>query len=387
MNQSETFDITDGLRVLRRNIFLFSFSTIVCAGIALGIAFSLPKQFKSRAVLNIQTSYFQNPMVNDLITQVSDPQELQSQRMSLLRLALNNEFLDSLATKHNIYTEEVKKSDKAQTLERDQLTKRIQYYSLSPTTFEITVMANDPTIAQQMTSEVLERMKSTLINERFENLSKTKNAIENHVKSLGENSKRIATPVGEVAVQTELQQIEASLSGLLVKFTESHPEVVKLRSKQRALSSQRPGRGKQPSDELIASGGALARQPSQEVYSDLLKKLSYLAIVLDMEKDRDNISYLGVIEQPTLPVQATFPNKKLMLALGLVVGILVGTFLCIIAELGRRSTLSPNQAADIMDAPLLGELPVLTLSLPLGRQMKALPPADDDTEVVSQPNA
>lgn len=377
---NETFDIADGLLILRRNLLIFIASITICATVALLVAFKLPKQFKSKAVLNIQSSYFQNPLIHDLISEVNDPQELQSQRLSLLRLSLNNRFIDSLANKYNLYTDKARESEQALSLERDLFSQKIQYYSLSPTTFEITVIAETPNQAQKMTTAVLDRMKETLIDERVDNLYRTKKAIESHVKSLGENIQKIATPSGEIAVQSELQKVEATLAGLLIKFTESHPEVQKLRARQRTLAAQQPKAPKidqsSPSDEIIAAGGILAKQPSQEVYSDLLKKLSYLAIVLDMEKDRDNLSYLGVIEQPTYPAQPAFPNKKLFLALGLVVGALLGAILSVIAELGRRTVLSPTQAADLLDAPLLGELPLLPPSistLSSTKTIKALP--------------
>jgi len=377
MNDNETFDLADGVSLVRRNFLIFCTSITICATLALFVAAIIPKQFKSKAILNIQSSYFQNPMVNGLITEVNDPQELQSQRMSLLRLALSNSFIDSLAETNGLYTEKTALNQQTLTIEREDVARRIQYYSLSPTTFEITSIAKEPNQAQNITSAVLERMKSTLIEERFDNLDGTKKAIESHVKNLGDNIHKIATPTGEIAVQSELEKVEATLSGLLVKFTESHPEVQKLRARQKNLSAQRPKVVKKeqasPSDEVIARGGILAKQPSQEVYNDLLKKLSYLAIVLDMEKDRNNLSYLGVIEQPTLPVQAIFPNKNLFLAIGLVIGVLLGAFLSIISELGRRSVVSPAQAANLLDAPLLGELPLLRENVSVKSAIKALP--------------
>lgn len=374
MNSNETFDIAVGIRIFRRNLVIFAGAVLISTAVAMAIAFSLPQQFKSRAVLNIQSSYFQNPMIRDLISEVSDPQELQAQRMSLLRLALSNDFIDALANKYNKYTPKARESEQGLAVERDTFSQRIEYYSLSPTTFEIKVRAEQPALAQKMATQVIERMKATLIEERGENLYRTKKAIESHVKNLGENIQRIATPSGEIAIQSELDKVESTLAGLLMKFTESHPEVKKIRARQRTLAAaQRPKTTQMqpPSDEIIASGGTLAKQPSQEVYNDLLKKLSYLAIVLDMEKDKDNLSYMGVIEQPTYPSKAAFPNKRLFLALGLVVGVLLGAFLSIIAELGRRSILSPSQAAGLLDAPMLGELPLLTEALPA--PLKALP--------------
>lgn len=214
-------------------------------------------------------------------------------------------------------------------------------------------------------------MQQTLIDERYQALARTRNAIELHVRNLGDNIQKITSPVAEMAVQSELEKVEASLAGLLVKFTDSHPEVRKLRQKQTVLQAQQPKAirpEQKPDDPILASAGSLAKAPAQEVYNDLLKKLNYLGIVLDMEKDKSNVSYLGLVEKPTLPISALFPNKKLFLALGLLAGIVLGTLLTLIVELGRREQISMIEASQMLEAPFFGELPLANHSASVVRQ-------------------
>lgn len=363
---NDTIDLAESIKVVRQNISTFILCIVLAVGSALILAKILPKQYKSKAILSIQSSYFQNPLVSDLVSQVTDPQELQSQRISLLRMALSTDYIDKLALKYSIYTDKAYQDARIQAIEREAFNKSIQYYSLSPTTFEITAKAKEPEDAKELTSDILEQMQQVLINERYETLAKTRQAVETHVRNLGNNIQKIASPVAESTIQAELSKVEAALAGLLIRFTDSHPEVQKLRMKQRSLKAAQPAKSlnsqTKPDDEILASGGTLAKQPAQEVYNDLLKKLNYLAIVLDMEEDKQNVSYLAVIEKPELPVSPIFPNTRLFLILGLISGTVLGLFFCVISELGRRNQLSPIQAANLLDAPLLGELPTLPAS-------------------------
>jgi capsular polysaccharide biosynthesis protein len=80
-------------------------------------------------------------------------------------------------------------------------------------------------------------------------------------------------------------------------------------------------------------------------------------VVLDMEKDRQNVSYLGVIEQPTLPVAPLFPKKRIFAGGGLGVGLLLAGILAFLKEIRRSSYLSPYELAEVLETPLLGELP------------------------------
>ena len=68
--------------LIRRNLLIAIVVPLLLAGIGFLIASNLAPKFKSLATVGIQASYFQNPLINDLVVQVADPAELQSQRRS-----------------------------------------------------------------------------------------------------------------------------------------------------------------------------------------------------------------------------------------------------------------------------------------------------------------
>ena len=366
----ETLDVRDVLALLKRNIWIVSSTILVCTSIAVTVSYILPKSFKSRAVLNIQASYFQNPLINDLISDVHEPGEIRAQRESLLRLALDDHFIDSLAMKYGIYKS--KQNNTKRALERELFLEQILYYSLSPTTFQISVVAQDPELSQKMTSEVLKQMMNTLIDTRAKTLEKTRNSIQSHVESLGKALRDSSGPAAgkhPEALRVELEQVRSNIEALLLRFTELHPEIVKLRKKETSISeSLQQVKKSSQSRSALAFVSPEAVEPTQDVYNDLLRKLSYLNIVLDMEADRDSVSYLGVIEQPTLPVIPFFPNKKLFMLLGIGVGVLLSALFVLFLELRRRAYLTPAQASELLDIPYLGELQ----GLPGNQQAKQL---------------
>ena len=97
----------------------------------------------------------------------------------------------------------------------------------------------------------------------------------------------------------------------------------------------------------------------RELYADLLRKLSNIDIVLNLESDRRNLSYVSVVEQPLIPSSPVFPKIGLFLAFGFLGGGVLATFLVIYLELLRGTFMSPYYIAEQLQLPLLGELPAL----------------------------
>lgn len=368
--RDESVDLQELLAILQRHWGTIVFLPIIFAVVAVVVAFQLPKKFKSVAVLSIQGSYFQNPLINDLIAQVQDPGELQSQRLSLLRMSLTPTFLDKLGERHGVFT--TSSTNTKRLLERELFQKTIEYYSMGPTTFQITAASDSPEKAQQISTDVLAQMQRTLIAERRENLLRTRDAVRQHVKNLGESLRQVDNPGSIERLSEELEKTEVTLAGLLTKFSESHPDVLRLRSEEAAIRSRIQGiSSKQgPAKTEDGIGGQFARQPTQEVFNELLKKLSYLTVVLEMEGANDNVSYLGIVESPSLPIRPFFPDKRLFGAIGLGLGALVALLTVFLREVRRNSYVTPFEAAQLLETPLLGELPYLE---PIGKEVPMLP--------------
>src|ERR1700733_13416476 len=63
----------------------------------------LPKKYKSHFVLTIYSEYFQSPLIGDFVPGFSESSDMRSQRESLIRQVLTQQYLDYLGNKYGIY--------------------------------------------------------------------------------------------------------------------------------------------------------------------------------------------------------------------------------------------------------------------------------------------
>ena len=368
--QSDTVNPLDLIGVLSRHLVLLSVTVFASVLIAVTLALYLPKSFKSKATISINTSYFQNPLVSDLVTEISDPAELKAQRFSILQMALDEKFIDSLGERFGIYVYPANSSERG--IERERLREKIYFFSENAASFEISVTANRPALAQKLNQAILERVQEILVKERQDKLSITKTALERHMRTLAAALQTAGSDLQKPdTLQLELQKIEATLASLLLRFTDQHPEVVQLRAKERELQqrvelSTRNARQQEGQQKL--ENGTIAdlvipssKDSSQDLYNGLLRKLSQLSIVIDMEKGRGNTDYLRVLQEPTLPIRAGFPSKRIFAGAGLGIGLMLGIVLIVFLELRERGRSSAAGMAEQLDVPYFGELPRLSI--------------------------
>lgn len=368
----ETVQISDVFKLLRRNARATGWVMFICMATATAAFLLLPKAYKSKGVLNIQASYFQIPLVDDIVSTVNDPAAQSTQREALLRLAVNDEFVDQLAEDFKVY--KTSRDDPKRAKERKRFRSAIEYFAVTSTAFQISVQGRTPERSLEMTRRVLDRMMTVLIDERFNNLIKTRNAIQSNIQSLGLSLRGITPPpISASAAKEELGKLEASIVALTQQFTEQHPEVVRLKRRAEVLkrvidtagaassagisAGAAPGPGPDVGDTTVIPSGPGSKQATQELYNELVRKLNFLNIVLEMEKDRTSVSYLTVLEHPTLQVEAHSPNPKVVFGGGFVAGLLLSIVLVVFRELKRGSFLSPALASESMGVPFLGALP------------------------------
>ncbi len=150
---------------------------------------------------------------------------------------------------------------------------------------------------------------------------------------------------------------------LLLNYTEKHPKVVEIQRKESSLQKLLEAMKKRakPKQESAKHGvvTVAAKQPIQDVYNELLKRLSDLDIVLDIEESGGDL-HVAVIEEPMLPLKPFAPNKAMFALFAAVTGLLAGAFLITIREV-RNGMLSEGipEIAERKGLPFLGELPLL----------------------------
>jgi len=393
--KEDTIDLYDIFALVKRSFPVFLIVVPLFAVAALVASYYVPEKFRSTAVLNIQGSYFQHPLVSNLISEIRDPSELNAQRAALLRMALNREYIEDLGERFDVFKYPANHPMRA--VERESLLKDIEYFSISPTNFQISIVSKDASSAYEKTLDVLNQMTLTLIERRFQNLLGARDAIHRQAQNLSEALGVTDSPSSRQAelLEVELAKMEASLNALRTRFTDIHPEVLRVQSERDALRQQimKPeGAPRAAADAEVDYEDVFlspaSRASTQEIFDNLLQNLSHLNIVLQMEADRDNLSYLNIIEKPSIPSFAFFPQRHIFLLLGSALGLVFSGAMVVFFELQRAAFLSPEKAAESLDAPLLGRLPVLmerdrALLLEGRRTPKALP----YKEVDSQPGA
>jgi hypothetical protein len=364
----DTISFKQIAQIAKRNWFYFFFWVLASIAAFLLAAEYIPQKYKSKAVLNIQSSYFQHPLVSDLLSEVQDSSELSAQRLSLLRLSLNDDFLDYLGEKYQVYKHG--SDSNLRIVDREDLLKKIEYFSVSPTSFQVSMSASSPLAAFEMTKKILEQMTFTLIEKRYQTLVQARTAVLKQAKVL--NAALSASGGGvpqREELEAQLSKMEANLAALRNRYTDSHPDVVRLQGLKQQLMSQIQNALKikpKPEDEYTSVFlSPASRVSSQQIFDDLLKKLSHLNVVLEMEKDRENVSYLGVIEEPLVPTRAYFPDRMQFALFGLFTGLVIASLRVIYRELKRAGKIVPERVMLDYGIEFLGELPALEGKQPL----------------------
>src|SRR5579863_6779795 len=85
--------------MIRRHVVLIVLAIVACEAAAIGLARSLPKKYKTSALLNLKSSYFEVPGVGEGLSYA----EVQAQKQALLRLALDDAFMDQEGIKYGLF--------------------------------------------------------------------------------------------------------------------------------------------------------------------------------------------------------------------------------------------------------------------------------------------
>ena len=369
--------LADIVALARRNIETLIAAVALSGFVGVLIAWTIAPQFRSEAMLTIQASYFQTPLVNDLISDINDPAEQRAQRTALLQLALSEEFLDKLGADYGLISAPA--GTKQRAIERELFRKRVDFFPDSATAYQASVVAGDPRIAFEMMSKILGQMMSTLVNQRQQMLIKTRDAIEKQLNTLtpqpreravvvqsANGTSTLGLPLESKRMQLEdqLSAVKIEISGLLNSFTEAHPQVraaqrqqAKIEAQLAAMPGSEPVKKSDATEQEQPRDQSSAKNPSREFYDDLIKKFVHLNIVLDTESDAGSVPYLSIIEQPTLPTRPIFPSKRMFGLFGSMIGLLCAIGYIVIRETDRAQELTPEGVSDILGGRFLGSLP------------------------------
>ena len=97
---------------------------------------------------------------------------------------------------------------------------------------------------------------------------------------------------------------------------------------------------------------------AQAFYKELLAKKSSAALGTSMESQQQG-EQMHILSTAGMPDAPTFPNRPLLAAGGLGVGLALGLMLALFLEFSDRSIRTEKDASSVMDLPLLISVPWL----------------------------
>lgn len=331
------------------------------------LTFWMEKKYKADFEINVYSKYFQNPLISEIIPGVYQIPEMRFTIDSMIKEAISDDYIDSVAFEFDIYTKDLGERDLA--VQRQLLRDRFSYFSTGGQSYKITFIHTDPFVAKKIVEKTLDLVKGHFIKTRIDTIEMVKeimirrlqsfNASQNMSKS--DSSNALASKNPDV-LKSELKKLNSNIAALTKQFNQNHPEVVSLKSRRSVIKSwlkefQSKGSGFASNDANLAfsSDKATVEKLSSKFYS----KYHDFTIALEVEK-RSLESYIGIIKQPSLPITPISPKKRLFAAVGLILGLLFAFIFVFF-----REVMAPNREekllleADEFGALLLGVLPNL----------------------------
>jgi uncharacterized protein involved in exopolysaccharide biosynthesis len=362
MNE-EVISFQEILAILRRRALLVFVTILICEALTLGLASIMPKKYKSSALLNLQATYFEVPLLGDSIVGSRDSSEMHAQKEALIRLALSETFLDTEGEKYNIFRSQSGTAARAE--ERDWLRRNIDYFSSSTTTFQITAVGGSPQTAYGLAADTLDQIISTLVNERQKSVMNYRDSLRKQLEALGVATTTMSGRSADPSeFKNQLADLKEQLAVLKTQYTANHPAVLAMKEKIRVFEQRMASRAQQPS-EASQSNGPLTIDTTQkgrrtEFGEELLKKINYLDIGLEIERNKKDLPYLEILERPAVPNMYFSPKVNAFAMGGILAGILLAALEVMFLEYKRVTRITPDFASKELGIPLLGSLPVMS---------------------------
>ena len=152
------------------------FATVILTTVLfMGASFVIPKKYKSTAVINVYTKYFKNPLVGQVIAELQNTDEMKNNLQSLISQAVDDEFVDQVAEKYNLYANDPGKVKR--NTEREYLRERFQVMALGHQSFQVAFVYPDPIVAKEIASLTMQRVIDGLIKHRSIMIENIKDSI------------------------------------------------------------------------------------------------------------------------------------------------------------------------------------------------------------------
>lgn len=157
-------------------------------------------------------------------------------------------------------------------------------------------------------------------------------------------------------VDAQISQLEMKQAELTQQFTTNHPSMVALKDKRQQLQQEKQRIESQikqlPTTEQKAIEMMRNVKVSNELYTALLNKAQELKVA-----KAGTVGNVRIIDHAIVPIEPVKPNKPLVVALGLVLGLMGGVFTVFLRQALDRTMTDPDEAERQLGLPVYTVVP------------------------------
>lgn len=184
---------------------------------------------------------------------------------------------------------------------------------------------------------------------------------------LNAETQQVLSSVVEIQAQiTLMQQKREELRG---KFTEFHPSIIAIDRQIARLQGQMGVNDKKiealPETQQVVLRLSRDVQVSTELYTSLLNNAQTLRVA-----KAGTVGNVRIIDEAVLPSRSIKPNKPLIVAVSLIVGLMVGVILVFIRKALHRGVEDPDQIEKHLNIPVYATIPHSNEQAKLNEKLK-----------------
>lgn len=156
------------------------------------------------------------------------------------------------------------------------------------------------------------------------------------------------------AESVQIQQLRAQVHQAETTITEKQKEQAQLQQQIKAIQARIQ---MTPNVQQQYSALTRDRQTALDFYNSLLKKRDDAQMATDLERRQEGENF-RVLDPPSLPEDPSFPNRQLFALGGLIAGLAIGAGLIRLDELRDRSIRQPRDVEMLLGVPTLAVISV-----------------------------
>ena len=243
-----------------------------------------------------------------------------------------------------------------------------------PVVFTVGFEYSDAVIAEQVASELIQRMVTEDVRDRtgrassttkfmaddFRKLQAESLALDTQVSVLRASLRKSATPTNDNAESAQLSQLReeyAQKSGL---YSADHPVLKSLRLQIQSLAGGRSAAKSEDAESVAKLDALVAKQEAaRKTLDQALAKLSAAQAGENLEKNRE-LEQLEVLEMPAIPQQALRPNRMKVALTAVAAALGAGVVLAYMIDALDTGIRSIADIASIVDRQLVATIPYIS---------------------------